>query len=57
MVEANQFNKTFPRTYCVPGPVLGPGDTDTEKVLPTKLTAQRGRQIGKETSTEQSEQC
>lgn len=28
--QANQFDKTFPRTYYVPGPVLGPGDTDSE---------------------------
>lgn len=39
-VESNQFNKTFPRTDCAPGPALGTGDRDTGQTLPTELAAQ-----------------
>lgn len=45
--ESNQFDKTFPSTYCVLGTILGNGDIDTEQILPIELTARSGRQVVK----------
>lgn len=54
--ELNQFDKTFPSTYCVPGDVLGTGDIDPEQIPPIELV-DRSETDGQGVSMEQAEQC